>query len=127
MKPPGGLKTAGRALWKAIADDLDEGLELAPREAETLRLACAQADLAKEFEAALPASGVVTAGSRGQDRVHPAVGAVQSARALEARLLRELDLADGDAAVQTGPSQASGRAAAAARERWARRRGSTAA
>lgn len=89
---PVGLGEAGNGLWTAIVSDLAAGLEFDARERELLRLAAKTADVASELESALEVRGVVVKGSRGQDRVNPAVGALVGVRRAQAALLGQLDL-----------------------------------
>jgi hypothetical protein len=116
-EPPTGLGPAGRALWAAILRDLPPGLEFDQRERELLRLAAQTADLAAALEDALASRGTIVPGSRGQDRVHPAVGALVGVRRAQAALLAQLDM--------TGEGRVSAntrRARKAAEARWAHKR-----
>ncbi len=114
-RAPGGLGARGRRFWRGVT----AGFELSEAELELLVEACRLLDTLEVLEAAVAVDGVTTVGSRGQVRVHPAVGALQSGRATLGRLLAQLDLPDEEGA--SVPSPATLRARAAAEARWRQR------
>jgi hypothetical protein len=122
-KAPAGLAVAGKRLWSALTADYEFG----PAELATLELACRQADDVALLEQVVAADGVVTTGSKGQVRAHPALGELRLSRQALARLLGLLALPGED---DDTPRTAAGRRGQkAARARWdrqARRRGEVA-
>lgn len=116
-RPPRGLGTAGRALWRSIQSALDEGFELDEREEAILTLACRQADDVVALERALKASGILVEGSKGQPRLSAVVTELRQARLALSRLLGELDLSS-PAQEEARPAR-SKRAQHAANVRWA--------
>lgn len=113
-KPPAGLRSPGKALWRAITVDL----ELDARERVLLEMAARQADDVAALEAELEASGLTTVGSTGQERLNAAVTELRQARLAVARLLGMIDLpAEGQMAARSEPER---RARAAANGRWGR-------
>ena len=115
QRPPGGLKPAGRALWRSVAGEYS----LRPDELAVLREACRTADVIAQFEAALAGAPLLVAGSMGQPVLHPGVAELRMQRGVLASLLKQLRLPDVDA---ERPNQH--RAAAVAR--WARAHGENA-
>ena len=115
--PPQGLGQAGRRFWRAIVS----AYELSPGEAQLLVQACRTVDLLERIDAQLVAEDLTVAGSRGQERAHPLLGAaVEQRRVLEA-LLNALAL--------PMPGEVEGKkrspaALHAAQERWRQRRSS---
>lgn len=119
-KPPAGLGARGSAFWA----DVTGVWELDRHELELLAEACRCLDQLDALQAALDSDGVMTVGSTGQPRVHPALAQLNATRATLGRLLVHLSLPDtGD---ETTPSMASERARKAAQSRWSThaRRGS---
>ena len=114
-KPPTGLTSAGKALWRAIVGDLAEGMELDARELAVLEAACRQADVVAALEQVVKRDGVTVLGASGQRRLNGAVSEARQGRVALARLLGELDLA-GEQAPQTAGTR---RARKAAETRWA--------
>ncbi|GEL22758.1 hypothetical protein PSU4_17120 [Pseudonocardia sulfidoxydans NBRC 16205] len=86
VRAPAGLKTSGRALWKAVTSDFD----LAEHERRLLVEACRCADQLDELAAISAAEG-----SMGPDgRVHPAVIEARQQRLTLARLVASLRVPD---------------------------------
>jgi hypothetical protein len=93
-------------------------------ETELLIEVCRMLDTCDRLQTILDSDGVVTTGSMGQARVHPAVSELRGARVVLARLLAQLGLPDpADAAM---PSTSTVRARKAARARWGERGATTA-
>lgn len=91
--------------------------ELERDETELLTEICRQLDLVELLESTLVAEGVITEGSRGQTRLHPAVGALNAGRQLLARQLAQLGLPDQADAAMASPASTQARRAAQARWR----------
>lgn len=124
-QPPKKLAAAGKALWRSILADLDEGWELDAREHYLLERACRCADELAELEKAVDRDGPTVDGSRGQLTVHPALAEARQLRLVQLRLLAAIELVDPKAAARSAtPAQARARRAAEARwEREARQHG----
>jgi len=121
-RPPKGLGTAGRELWKAILDGLEDGWRLDARELRLLYSAARCTQEIAELEAAIARDGYTIVGSRGQTVTHPALAAVRALRLTEQRLLRGLELVDPAArAAALSPRQARAARAAQASVRVRRR------
>jgi uncharacterized protein with von Willebrand factor type A (vWA) domain len=118
QRPPEGLESAGRALWRAMHEDLGDDLEFDARERVVLRDACRQADVNAALARAIRRDGVVVEGSQGQPRLNAAVTELRQGRLAVARLLGDLDLSAGDEQPRTAASL---RAQRAAQARWADR------
>jgi hypothetical protein len=116
---PAGLGAAGKALWKSILSDLDEGWELENRELHFLRRAARCEDELVALEKIVDRDGETTEGSRGQTIVHPALGEGRQLRLVQLRLLSALELQD-PASARTGATPASKLARRAAESRWGR-------
>ena len=114
-KPPKGLESAGKALWRAIVSDLPSNFEFSARELRQLELAARQADAVAGLEAAIDREGIVTRGSRGQQRLNPLVAEARQGRLAVSRLIGELALPDTGSDLQKSSSKRSSRAAHA---RW---------
>lgn len=122
MRTPSGLGASGKALWRSVVAGLPNGWELDDRERAVLELACRQRDDVAALERSLSRSGRMVKGSRGQDRLHPAVAELRQARLAIGRLLGQLELPNVEEEKKTAASQ---RASKAAQTRWdleARRR-----
>lgn len=118
-KPPAGLKGPGRALWRSILADLDDGWELDARELDLLRRACRCADELAKLEAEIDRAGVVVEGSHGQARTNPAIAEARQLRLVLLRCLSAIELDDPtEAARSSTPAEA--RARKAANARWSR-------
>jgi phage terminase small subunit len=115
-RPPAGLKVAGKALWKAILEDVADGYELDRRELELLAHACSTVDTIAALEATVGKEGLTVPGSRGQTTTHPALSEVRAQRVVLARLLRAIELPEPD------ESPVQHRARHAATARYARRK-----
>ena len=109
--PPRGLGQAGRSLWREVVG----AYALRTDERIVLGEACRVLDTARRLERELLGAPVMITGSAGQDRAHPLLAELRGTRDLLARLLRQLDLPDLDAAGQRVPSA---RHQAAAQTRW---------
>ena len=92
-KPPPGLGTRGRRLFRALsaAFDFDAG------EFVILAEACRTADLVDRLAAELTSAPLVVEGSRGQQAVHPVAAELRQQRDLLSRLLGRLALPGADA------------------------------
>ena len=92
-KPPAGLGTRGRHLFRALsaAFDFDAG------ESVVLVEACRTADLCDRLAAELTAAPLVVEGSRGQQIVNPVAAELRQQRDLLSRLLGRLALPGADA------------------------------
>jgi hypothetical protein len=112
LKPPDGLKTAGRQLW----DSITATFVLNAGEVEILRQAAATADEIALLEAELRASSLVVAGYAGQPRPNPLLKIIQDHRLLLRRLVDSLALPDADEESGMRPGQK--HAQRAARGRW---------
>jgi Phage terminase, small subunit len=116
-KPPEGLRSAGKSLWKAILADLGQGWRLDARELHFLERSCRIEDELRELERVIDADGLTTAGSRGQTTIHPALAEARQLRLVQQRLLGSIELCD--------PAQGTRKASTlhasqAARARWQR-------
>jgi uncharacterized protein with von Willebrand factor type A (vWA) domain len=89
-RPPDGLKTSGRRLWRAVVADHD----LEQHERELLRRACRTADLLAGLEALVADEGLTSVSSQGS-RVHPAIVELRQQRIAFARLLAALNVLSG--------------------------------
>jgi len=126
-KPPTGLGKAGKALWRAIQRDLQDGWALDAREAHMLERACRTADDLAVLEATVDKEGATVEGSRGQTVVHPALIEARQLRVVQLRLLSVLELADPSGQQSATPAQSRARRAAEARWGHERKAGSHAA
>jgi hypothetical protein len=119
-EPPAGVTARGAAFWRSVAADFD----LTDSDLELLAEAVWFMSEIDALREALAHDGVTVTGSRGQRRVHPAVGEVRQHRLALARILKQLDLPAED---EESDSQTTKDARAAANVRWdmerARRRG----
>lgn len=91
-KPPLGLRTSGRALWRAVLRDY----ELDEHETVLLREACRTADSLDALQTVLDAEGVMSESSQGA-RTHPALTELRQQRVTFARLLAALRIPQGEA------------------------------
>lgn len=114
-RPPAGLGPAGRSLWRKLTGEYVFGTAELP----ILAAAARQVDAIAALEEAVEADGVLTAGSRGQTIVHPAVTEARLGRVTLARLLGSLSIPDESERPMT---YASVRAQKAASARWERKR-----
>ena len=117
-KPPPGLGTAGRSLWREVCADVAEaGLELDARDRHWLGSACTLTDRAATLEAALADAPLMVKGSMGQQVSNPLLAEWRSHAQLAAQLLARLKL---DTAEESGGLQIIGanRQRAAAHRRW---------
>ena len=119
-RQPPRLGTAGRRLWRSVADVY----ELRPDEQVVLEKAARTADDCERLDLALLDEPLLVAGSMGQQRHNPLLHEARQTRALLATLLKQLNLAAADEPVgaawrdRGGPSKGSQRAMKAARARW---------
>jgi len=112
-KPPPGLKTRGRALWR----DVQAAYRLNPSENVTLGALARTHDEIADLEAALADAPVIVSGSKGQPMPNRLFAEIRAHRALADKLQISLALpAPGE---QTGQRR-SGQAKAAAETRWSR-------
>jgi hypothetical protein len=118
-RPPRDLRAKGRGrkFWQAIVDEF----EPSSSELEMLAEACRTLDELDELRRSVAADGATVVGSRGQTRVHPALGELRQSRAELRRLLDALGIPAPAGEVPTAGgviSLASRRAQKAARARW---------
>jgi len=85
VKPPAGLKAAGRALWRAVLADY----ELAEHERRLLVEACRTVDLCADLQALVDAQGPVL-GTAEHPKAHPAAVELRQHRIVLARLIAAL-------------------------------------
>ncbi len=86
-KPPPGLGTSGRRLWRSVVDSYT----MAEHELTLLREACRTADAVDLLQAQLDRDGVMSESSQGV-RVHPALAELRQQRITLARLLAALQV-----------------------------------
>jgi P27 family predicted phage terminase small subunit len=110
--PPKSLGKAGAELWSQIVSALAEDWQLDNRELAVLLEACRTADEMVPLREAVEAEPITT-GSKGQAVVHPAQQELRQLRAVQARLLGSLELAD-----PSTDSITTRRARKAATSRW---------
>jgi hypothetical protein len=110
---------AGQDLIAKITAGLPDGVELDEREEAILEQAARQADRQATLEDLVAAEGVMTAGSKGQDRLHPALAELRQGALALARLLGQLAL---PVEVGMNETEASRRARKAANTRHTRTR-----
>lgn len=91
LKPPRGLRTAGKRLWT----DTLATFELAEHERALLLQACRTADALDSLQSALDRDGVLNESSQGV-RVHPALPELRQQRITFARLVAALGLPAGE-------------------------------
>lgn len=107
------LGPRGRRFW----DETLKVYGLNPGELLILQETCRTLDVLDQLDATIRNAGPLTAGSSGQEIVHPAVGEALAQRIALHRLLASLALPDADGnTVQTARKTT---AKAAARARWA--------
>jgi hypothetical protein len=111
-KPPKELQAAGRPLWRAIIADVAAGWRLDARDLALLRRASVIQDWIVALDAVVAADGVMTSGSRGQARVHPAVQEMRGLAAVQKSLLGAIELEDPAAALSLARSRTATRTAA---------------
>ena len=114
-KPPPGLKTRGRALWREV----QAAYRLNPSETATLGALARTLDEIADLEAALADAPVIVSGSKGQPMPNRLFAEIRAHRASADKLQISLALpAPGE---QTGRRR-SGQAKAAAETRWRKTR-----
>jgi hypothetical protein len=117
-KVPKALGAAGKALWKAVLGDVPAGWDLDARELHLLERACRCADELALLDGLVDRDGPMTAGSKGQPRMHPALGEARALRLAQLRLLGAIQLQP-----PTEQSAGTRQAKKAANARWNRRTG----
>lgn len=95
-RPPAGLRTSGRALWRAVMVDY----ELDEHESTLLREACRTVDSIDLLQAVLDNEGVMSESSQGV-RTHPALTELRQQRVTFARLLTALRVPQGEQDTRT--------------------------
>jgi hypothetical protein len=124
QKPPPGLGTAGKKLWREITAPLAEmELELTPRERNWLHSACTLRDRVVQLEAIMDEQDPITVGYKGQPVVNGLLNEIRQTHTLIAQLLARLDLStdeeDGAAGISvSSPALRSVKARDAAMKRW---------
>ena len=114
-KPPTGLKTRGRGLWRTIL----ETYRLDPAELVLLHELCRSVDKIQALDAEIGADGLLVSGSRGQiPRSHPLLLELRETQKTVSRLVAELALpiAGESVGVRRNPQQRQ-----AAKVRWQRK------
>ena len=114
--PPEGLGEAGGDLWRAIVGDVEPAWRLDARDLALLRRACGLEDVIAALEAVLDRDGATARGSKGQTRVHPAIGELRGLVLAQRSLFGAIELEDPAAKV----AEARARTAARTSE-WRRR------
>jgi hypothetical protein len=100
QKPPAGLRTKGKTLWRATLAAYDMRAD----ELLVLESACRMTDELSAMQAALRGQPVMIEGSQGQMRPHPLFAEVRNHRLALAKLLGQLSISDADAE-QTGKAK----------------------
>lgn len=116
---PRGLKPGGRSLWNTVC----KTYTLRPDELRILKDACFEVDLIDELQRQLSRDGVISIGSMGQERAHPAVSELRQHRSVLSALLRALKLPDPATGSAAGETPTSTQARAAVNARWKRQPG----
>lgn len=111
---PANLQAKGKALWTSVTTDYI----LRADEVRILEDACREADLIERMERELRGEDLIVRGSMGQPVANPLAQEIRQHRGQFARLMKQLDLPDGD--VKLGSSSRSTSARAAAQARWRR-------
>jgi P27 family predicted phage terminase small subunit len=120
-RAPARLGPAGRAVWRRVASEYAIE-DFNAREQTVLEQACRTLDLVAELAAQVDAEGLITEGSKGQRRAHPALSELRMQRKLAVDLLKQLGLDDAEAHGSQAAATvtvASARGSKAARARWA--------
>jgi len=86
-KPPPGLRTSGRALWRAVLRDY----ELDEHEAAQLAEACFVRDRIAQLRVQVDTDGLMIASSQGS-RLHPGVSEIRAQQLALARILATLSV-----------------------------------
>ena len=124
QKPPPGLGTAGKKLWREITAPLAEmELELTPRERNWLHSACTLRDRVVQLETIMDEQDPITVGYKGQPVVNGLLNEIRQTHTLIAQLLARLDLStdgeDGATGIPvSSPALRSVKARDAAMKRW---------
>lgn len=113
-KAPRGLRTPGRALWKAVTTTY----ELRPDELTVLESAARSADLIRRMEEEMISAGLTVPGSKGQVVISPVVQELRLQKLALVRLLYALGLPDEDVPGLNLDKARSTLARQAAMERW---------
>ena len=116
-KPPEGLQSAGKDLWKSILADVGPGWRLDARDLHFLSRACRIEDEMRELERIVDEEGLTTNGSRGQTAIHPALAEARQLRQVQQRLLGAVELCDPAHGTRSATTAHATRAAQA---RWQR-------
>lgn len=91
LRPPAGLKAAGKRLWQHIA----ESFELEEHDLILVTSLCETLDRKNQAEKELKVAGNLTFTNRhGEERQRPQVGIIRDCNILLARLRRELGLSE---------------------------------
>lgn len=116
---PGGLGTAGAALWRKLTESSVPGEQIvfSTGELVTLELACRQADDIARLEKLLHDDGLTVTGSKGQVKLSSVPAELRLQRAALARLVGLLAIPDEDEGEGRSPAQR--KAQRAADVRWA--------
>jgi hypothetical protein len=91
-RPPVGLGTAGRRLWRAVVGEFD----LHEHELAVLRQAARTADICDQLQAIVERDGPLSSTAAGVPKVHPLLAEVRLQRTLLGRLLVSLRIPLGD-------------------------------
>ena len=86
VKPPSGLGSHGRELWRAVIEDVQAGWELDARDLAALASACHAMQRAHELERVVRQEGLTVSG-----RPHPAIGEARRQRTSAQALLKQVE------------------------------------
>jgi hypothetical protein len=121
-RPPTGLQSAGRRLWKSVVEDADgQGIDLDSLEKSHLEDACRLSDRIEQMETTLAESetGLMVKGYQGQPVAHPLIGEIRQSRQLRGQLLARIKVTPPEEKQQSGSVFPLGvQQRAAAQKRW---------
>ena len=118
LKPPRGLKAAGRRLWSAVAGQAQElGCRLDTLESEQLWNACRLRDGINDMEQRLAGADLMIPGSREQWVAHPLLVEIRLHRQLLSQTLARLRFPEEESGAPPVVSRSTA-ARAAANARW---------
>jgi phage terminase small subunit len=118
-RAPNGLEAPGKALWRAVHNDLPSGWEFDGRDLQLLAQACRQIDVVAGLEAEIERRGLFVRGSQMQSRLNPAIAEARQGRLAVGRLLGLIHMPTDEDSKPV--SAASERARKAAQSRWRQR------
>ncbi|OHV03888.1 hypothetical protein [Mycobacterium talmoniae] len=119
QKPPPGLGTAGRRLWRQVtAEATEDGLELDSRERIWLHSAAKLTDRVVALEAAMADAELVVKGYNGQPVAHPLLTEIRQHHLLICQTLARLKVDTAEPAAGVLGVVGGSRQRAAANRRW---------